>query len=584
MEDPFDGLTTRSGGFAQTLEADGSTWRLLSELSILDAASEAAHHFGVHEADDQYRISTQKLRYPDGMTAEDDGLAHEGGYCEFQLSGATPGADLLILRRSDFRSGDYRAELHIDGEPLPKPLVVKGSDRRYRWRNWAYLIPGEQVESTEPVIRQVVLTPDQPINMFRFWFYQRQPTPASPSPTADESDESDEASLFGIELDRELTPDPTEESHQPADPTPVPRQETPVPDDSIEWRAPAPFDPDSASQTRSEVAVLDEQTAVPETGIASEPTHASPPTQVAVPEQAQAVKPRPASPWDTLDSARLAAVRRHLVLPQSALESAICELMAGRHLALCGPPASGRTQLATALAQIFGKRLIVASGADAPAKIAHLSARDGGWLLVDAGSLPPPLCIPTASEDVRVIARISTPDSLPPHQARYFGVVTLDGPSDTDAERTHLEGRVPGVPRDLADALFRFVWLGRAFTPIGTGSVETALRLLAVSVGAPMSDGARLAQALRGIVTVLPGQIDPARAALATWAVGGDLGGAIRHGLDRLGSRRAVRVLDALTADPVDCAPCDVASRLTRAVARAPDSPALHTLADALLG
>lgn len=170
MED----LKVRSEEFTATLVVEGKEWRLVDMIDVLDKASEEDHKFAIKGAKDTYR-TRQKLRYPDGTLIEDVGIAHEGGYCEFAIKNLTPHQDLVIIRRMDYVHGDFQAEVHVNGERLPKLLECRGDDKRYRWRNWPYVIPAQYINSSSLTVKQVMLTADRDINMFRYWFYQPQP-------------------------------------------------------------------------------------------------------------------------------------------------------------------------------------------------------------------------------------------------------------------------------------------------------------------------------------------------------------------------------------------------------------------------
>lgn len=167
----FDDIYGRSEDFAQSIIVDGSEWKLVDMIDVLDAESEKAHDFQIKEAEDTYR-TRQKLRYPDGVVIEDRGIAHEGGYTEFRVNNLTPHHDLIMIRRMDFVRGDYQAEIHCNGQRLPKILDCRGEDRKHRWRNWPYVVPAENISTNSVKIKQVMLTADRDINMFRYWFYQ----------------------------------------------------------------------------------------------------------------------------------------------------------------------------------------------------------------------------------------------------------------------------------------------------------------------------------------------------------------------------------------------------------------------------
>lgn len=167
----YEEIKVRSEPFTETIVVDGDEWVLVDTIDVLDAESETAHGFVIREAKDTYR-TRQKLRYPDGTVIEDRGIAHEGGFCEFNVNNVTPHHDLIMIRRMDYVHGEYQAELHIDGARLDRILNCDGEDRKHRWRNWPYIVPAQYINSEQVHIKQVMLTADRDINMFRYWFYQ----------------------------------------------------------------------------------------------------------------------------------------------------------------------------------------------------------------------------------------------------------------------------------------------------------------------------------------------------------------------------------------------------------------------------
>lgn len=167
----YEELKTRSESFTEKLVVDGKEWVLVDAIDVLDTASEEEHDFVIREARDTYR-TRQKLRYPDGTVIEDKGVAHEGGFAEFKVKNLTPHQDVVMIRRMDYVHGDYQAEIHVNNQRLDRILDCKGEDRKYRWRNWPYVIPAQHISTNVITVKQVVLTADRDINMFRFWFYQ----------------------------------------------------------------------------------------------------------------------------------------------------------------------------------------------------------------------------------------------------------------------------------------------------------------------------------------------------------------------------------------------------------------------------
>ncbi len=159
-----------SGEMPDSIMVDGVEWTLVDGIDILDKASEESHKFQIQEARDSWR-TRQRVRYPDGTVVEDAGIAHEGGYAVFEIRNVTPHRPLAILRRMDYVRGDFEIEYYVN-EKRVGISQCPGSDRRFRWRNWPFVIHEEFVTAEVLTVRQKAVTADRDINMFRFWFYQ----------------------------------------------------------------------------------------------------------------------------------------------------------------------------------------------------------------------------------------------------------------------------------------------------------------------------------------------------------------------------------------------------------------------------
>ncbi|MCA9558229.1 MAG: hypothetical protein KC583_06630, partial [Myxococcales bacterium] len=171
-----DDLLLRAQPMPARLRHEGEAFRLMGVLDLQDDASEEAFDFTILDALDHWRVN-QKGRYPDGTVVEDRGVAHEGGAVEFTVAGVEPGHDLLLVRRADHVHGDYRVGISVDGRSAGA-LDCPGSDRRFRWRNWPFRVPGRLVTRTSVRVRQAVETEDREVNLFRVWIYQaEQPAP-----------------------------------------------------------------------------------------------------------------------------------------------------------------------------------------------------------------------------------------------------------------------------------------------------------------------------------------------------------------------------------------------------------------------
>ena len=106
-----------------------------------------------------------------------------GGTSKWQIKGLTPGKDVIIAKRIDFARGDIVARIEIDGKAVGNwevrlknqitrgNWVVRGSDRRNRWRNWLFKVPGEFVGKADVDCAQVAVEAERDINMYGLWFY-----------------------------------------------------------------------------------------------------------------------------------------------------------------------------------------------------------------------------------------------------------------------------------------------------------------------------------------------------------------------------------------------------------------------------
>lgn len=160
----------RSEEFTELLVIDGHEFKLVDFIDLLDTKSEKEHKFMISEEKDKYR-SRQKLRYPDGVLVEDVGIHYEGGYAEWEVKNVMPNKDLVLVTRMDYVRGEYECEMYANGKKLPN-LACAGNDMKFRWRNWPYVVSAEYVKDTGIRFKQVPITANRDVNMFKIWVYQ----------------------------------------------------------------------------------------------------------------------------------------------------------------------------------------------------------------------------------------------------------------------------------------------------------------------------------------------------------------------------------------------------------------------------
>ena len=166
----WDFVKVWSAEMPEVFKIDDLEWLLMGELNITNENSEKKYRFRICDARDIWK-NRQRLYFPDGALIEDTGVAHEGGYSEFDIPNVIPDTHLAIIRMMDYARGDYELMITVNGQDAGISRC-DGHDRQARWRNWPFVIPSHFVNDTTLRIRQTCLTADRDINMFRYWFYQ----------------------------------------------------------------------------------------------------------------------------------------------------------------------------------------------------------------------------------------------------------------------------------------------------------------------------------------------------------------------------------------------------------------------------
>jgi hypothetical protein len=166
----YEAIKVRSKNFTKQLTVEGAKFKQVDMIDLIDAKSEKAHSFKIELANDKYR-TRQTLKYPDGVAVEDVGIAYQGGHAEWEITGVTPKKDVIVITRMDYVKGNYETEMYVNGKKVGNS-ICNGNDRRFRWRNWPFVIPGEYVTETTLKVKQVPITAERDVNMFKIWFYQ----------------------------------------------------------------------------------------------------------------------------------------------------------------------------------------------------------------------------------------------------------------------------------------------------------------------------------------------------------------------------------------------------------------------------
>lgn len=154
------------------MEVDGvaKNYELIDQIAVGERGSELEHAFAIEGAKQDWSTN-QSFSYPDGVKTTARGKAHVGGLSKWNIKNLTPGKDLVVAKRIDFVRGDIVTRMEVDGKAVGD-WRIDGSDRKNRWRNWLFRVPGDAVKKDTVECKQVAVEADRDINMFGLWFYQ----------------------------------------------------------------------------------------------------------------------------------------------------------------------------------------------------------------------------------------------------------------------------------------------------------------------------------------------------------------------------------------------------------------------------
>ena len=149
---------------------DGKNYELVDQIELGNRQSELDHGFAIEGAKEDW-VANQSLTYPDGVKVSVKGRAHVGGTSRWTIKRLQAGKDVILAKRIDFVRGDLVARIEIDGKAIGD-WTIRGSDRKHRWRNWLFPVPGSAIGKEAVECRQVAVEADRDINMYGLWFYQ----------------------------------------------------------------------------------------------------------------------------------------------------------------------------------------------------------------------------------------------------------------------------------------------------------------------------------------------------------------------------------------------------------------------------
>ncbi|MSP91576.1 MAG: hypothetical protein EXR79_07210 [Myxococcales bacterium] len=166
----IENIKVRSAPFQDHMNIEGQDMTIIDMIDPCEPDSEKSHNWKVTGERDKYR-TRQKLKYPDGVIVEDAGMAFEGGQLEYEIKNVEPGKDVYVVWRMDYVYGDWESEVEANDRRLAN-CVCAGSDRKFRWRNWVYVVPAEHVREVTLRLKMKPVTAGRDINVFKMWAFQ----------------------------------------------------------------------------------------------------------------------------------------------------------------------------------------------------------------------------------------------------------------------------------------------------------------------------------------------------------------------------------------------------------------------------
>jgi hypothetical protein len=159
-----------SKAFPSSLNIDGSNFAQVDHIKLVDDESTKTHKFVIEGQKDMWK-SRQNFSYPDKVEVSDAGVAYIGGQSKFNVLNLKPGKDLIVIKRYDAILGEQQCEILADGKKVGTWKTAE-IDRKHRWRNHYFLVPGTFVTGESLEIVKKATSAERDINMFQLWFYQ----------------------------------------------------------------------------------------------------------------------------------------------------------------------------------------------------------------------------------------------------------------------------------------------------------------------------------------------------------------------------------------------------------------------------
>ncbi len=158
-----------SDDLPQVLLVGETKYKLVDSMEFGSKENLEAHLFTVQGSRDQIP-NLQSFTYPDGKAVKDVVMSYRGGNWTWKVRNCLPNKPLVMVRRFDYFHGSLEFEIAVNGKSAGS-LLIDGRDTHNRWRNWAFQMNAQLMNSDTVEISQRWIKGQQD-GVARLWFYQ----------------------------------------------------------------------------------------------------------------------------------------------------------------------------------------------------------------------------------------------------------------------------------------------------------------------------------------------------------------------------------------------------------------------------
>ena len=155
----------------QTQITQAAAHKRVVEMGDTIAIQDFAAQMSVKGVDVIRKLMGMGMMATMNQTIDYDTAALVAGEFEFEVKNVEPGKDVYVVWRMDYVYGDWEAEVEANDRRLAN-CICAGSDRKFRWRNWVYVVPAENVREVSLRIKLKPVTAGRDINVFKMWAFQ----------------------------------------------------------------------------------------------------------------------------------------------------------------------------------------------------------------------------------------------------------------------------------------------------------------------------------------------------------------------------------------------------------------------------